>query len=46
VGEHTCVPSLPGMRERTILLNGISKTYAMTGWRVGYAAGNPDFSRP
>lgn len=43
VGEHTCVPALPGMRERTILLNGFSKSYAMTGWRVGYAAGNPDF---
>ncbi|MFX4262692.1 aminotransferase class I/II-fold pyridoxal phosphate-dependent enzyme [Pelotomaculum propionicicum] len=43
VGEHTCVPSLPGMRERTILLNGFSKSYAMTGWRIGYAAGNPDF---
>lgn len=43
VGEHTCVSSLPGMRDRTILLNGFSKAYAMTGWRVGYAAGNPDF---
>jgi aminotransferase len=43
VGEHTCVSSLPGMRDRTILLNGFSKSYAMTGWRVGYAAGNPDF---
>ncbi|HPZ42754.1 MAG TPA: aminotransferase class I/II-fold pyridoxal phosphate-dependent enzyme [Bacillota bacterium] len=43
IGEHTCVPSLPGMRDRTILLNGFSKSYAMTGWRVGYAAGNPDF---
>lgn len=43
VGEHTCVSSLPGMRERTILLNGFSKSYAMTGWRVGYAAGNNDF---
>lgn len=42
-GKHTCIPSLPGMRERTILLNGFSKSYAMTGWRVGYAAGNPDF---
>ncbi|MBM7853772.1 aminotransferase [Desulfohalotomaculum tongense] len=42
-GEHTCFASLPGMRERTILLNGFSKTYAMTGWRVGYAASNPDF---
>ncbi|OPX84387.1 MAG: putative N-acetyl-LL-diaminopimelate aminotransferase [Pelotomaculum sp. PtaB.Bin104] len=43
VGEHTCVSSLPGMRERTVLLNGFSKSYAMTGWRVGYAAGNSDF---
>ncbi len=34
---HTCVPSLPGMRERTILLQGFSKDYAMTGWRIGYA---------
>lgn len=36
-GEHTCVASLPGARERTILLNGFSKGYAMTGWRLGYA---------
>jgi len=43
VGEHTCVPSLAGMRDRTVLLNGFSKAYAMTGWRVGYAAGNSDF---
>jgi len=35
--EHTCVASLPGARERTILLNGCSKCYAMTGWRIGYA---------
>jgi aminotransferase len=35
--EHTCVAALPGARERTILLNGCSKSYAMTGWRVGYA---------
>jgi aminotransferase len=42
-GEHTCLASLPGMRDRTILLNGFSKAYAMTGWRIGYAAGNPDF---
>ncbi len=34
---HTCFPSLPGMRERTILLGGFSKAYAMTGWRVGWA---------
>ena len=36
--EHTCFASLPGMRARTILLGGFSKTYAMTGWRLGYAA--------
>ena len=42
-GEHTCFASLPGMRERTILLNGFSKAYAMTGWRIGYALGNADF---
>jgi len=42
-GEHTCFATLPGMRDRTILLNGFSKAYAMTGWRIGYAAGNPEF---
>jgi len=36
--EHTCFASLPGMKERTILLGGFSKAYAMTGWRIGYAA--------
>ncbi len=36
--EHVCFAALPGMRERTILLGGFSKDYAMTGWRVGYAA--------
>jgi aminotransferase len=36
--EHTCFPTLPGMRPRTILLGGFSKAYAMTGWRIGYAA--------
>jgi len=40
--EHTCVPSLPGMWERTILLGGFSKAYAMTGWRLGYAAAPPE----
>ncbi len=38
-GEHTCFASLPGMQPRTILLGGFSKAYAMTGWRIGYAAG-------
>jgi aminotransferase len=39
-GDHThvCFASLPGMRERTITLGGFSKDYAMTGWRIGYAA--------
>ncbi len=40
--EHVCFPTLPGMIERTILLGGFSKSYAMTGWRVGYAAAHPD----
>jgi aminotransferase len=39
--EHTCFASLPDMRERTILLGGFSKSYAMTGWRIGYAAAPP-----
>ena len=36
---HTCFASLPGAQNRTVLLGGFSKAYAMTGWRVGYAAG-------
>jgi aminotransferase len=40
--EHTCFSSLPGMRERTILLGGFSKDYAMTGWRIGYMAAPPE----
>ncbi len=36
--QHVCFPSIPGMQERTILLGGFSKAYAMTGWRIGYAA--------
>jgi aminotransferase len=42
---HVCFASLPGMQERTILLGGFSKNYAMTGWRVGYAAGPADIIR-
>jgi aminotransferase len=38
-GEHLCLASLPGMQERTVVLNGFSKAYAMTGWRLGYALG-------
>ena len=37
--RHVSIASLPGMAERTIVVNGFSKTYAMTGWRLGYAAG-------
>ena len=40
--EHVCFASLPGMRDRTILLGGFSKAYAMTGWRVGYVAAPRD----
>lgn len=40
--ECTCFATVPHMKERTILLNGFSKAYAMTGWRVGYAASNPE----
>ena len=39
--DHVCFAALPGMQERTILLNGFSKAYAMTGWRIGYALANP-----
>ena len=37
-GEHVSIATMPGMAERTILLDGFSKTYAMTGWRLGYGA--------
>ena len=38
-GKHVSIASLPGMQERTIVVNGFSKAYAMTGWRLGYACG-------
>ena len=38
-GSHVSIVSFPGMKERTILINGFSKAYAMTGWRLGYACG-------
>ena len=41
-GSHTCFASIPGMQNRTIVLNGFSKAYAMTGWRIAYAAGPAD----
>ena len=38
VGRHESIAQFPGMKERTILVNGVSKAYAMTGWRIGYIA--------
>ncbi|MBB5263321.1 aminotransferase [Catenibacillus scindens] len=40
--DHVSIASLPGMKERTILINGFSKAFAMTGWRLGYACGPKD----
>ena len=40
--KHVCIASLPGMRDRTITLNGFSKAYSMTGWRLGYMAAKRD----
>lgn len=44
LGEHTCFSSLPGMRERTIVLNGFSKAHAMTGMRLGYTCAPKEVS--
>ncbi|MCI4464106.1 MAG: pyridoxal phosphate-dependent aminotransferase [Caldisericum sp.] len=41
-GKFVSIASLPGMKERTIILDGFSKTYAMTGWRLGYAVANKE----
>lgn len=43
-GEHHSITQIPGMQERTIILDGFSKTYAMTGWRLGYGVMNPDLA--
>lgn len=40
--KHASFASLPGMKDRTILISGFSKAFAMTGWRMGYACGHPD----
>ncbi|HEX78736.1 MAG TPA: aminotransferase class I/II-fold pyridoxal phosphate-dependent enzyme, partial [Dehalococcoidia bacterium] len=40
--EHTCMAALSGMKDKTILLGGFSKSYAMTGWRIGYAAADSE----
>jgi len=44
-GKHHSIASLPGMKEKTILMDGFSKTYAMTGWRLGYAAMRKDLAQ-
>jgi aspartate/methionine/tyrosine aminotransferase len=44
-GEHASLAQFPGMKERTIILNGFSKTYAMTGWRLGYGIMRADLAR-
>ena len=43
--KHVSIAELPGMKERTILINGFSKAYAMTGWRLGYACGPAEIIR-
>jgi aminotransferase len=43
--NHVSIASLPGMRERTIVINGFSKSHAMTGWRLGYACGPEEIIR-
>jgi len=43
-GEHYSIMSVPGFKDRTILLDGFSKTYAMTGWRMGYGVMRPDLA--
>lgn len=43
--QHFSIMSIPGMQERTILLDGFSKTYAMTGWRMGYGVMRPDLAQ-
>ncbi|MEZ4496284.1 MAG: aminotransferase class I/II-fold pyridoxal phosphate-dependent enzyme [Thermomicrobiales bacterium] len=44
-GEHVSIATMPGMAERTIILDGFSKTYAMTGWRLGYGAMPEEFAQ-
>jgi aspartate/methionine/tyrosine aminotransferase len=43
-GEHISIAGLPGMRERTVTINGLSKTYSVTGWRLAYAIAPPDIT--
>lgn len=39
IGKHHSIAAIPGMQERTVIVNGVSKAYAMTGWRIGFIAG-------
>jgi len=41
-GKHVSIASYPEMKDKTLIINGFSKSYAMTGWRLGYACGHPD----
>lgn len=41
---HTCIATLPGMRERTIICNSLSKTYSITGWRLGFVIASPEIT--
>ena len=41
---HTCIATLPGMRERTIICNSLSKTYSITGWRLGFVMASPEIT--
>lgn len=45
-GKFKSISTLPGMRDRTIVVNSVSKAFSMTGWRIGYVAGNADLMRP
>ena len=44
IQNHICMAQIPGMRERTVVVNSLSKTYSVTGWRVGYVIAPPDIS--
>ena len=44
IREHVCMATLPGMRERTVVVNSLSKTYSVTGWRVGWCIAPPDIT--
>ena len=43
--EHVSIACIPGMKERTVLINGFSKAYAMTGWRIGYTGSSKEIAK-